>query len=656
MDNNIQAKVTDNPNFRRKPLWEFVDGKHKFVIPSYQRGYRWSKKQVVDLLDDLRQFSENQEDDSYYLQPLVVKPFKTKEGEIIPNTWEVLDGQQRLTTMLLLLKKLIKKMSQEDAEEFSDSLYTLQYANRPQLNFDKPNPSENIDSFYLAESINVINKWFDEKKAERKSLNNMIDCLFYDNDGKKQVYFIWYVVDASEEEIKSIQIFNRLNKGKIALTSSELIKALFIRNLDAKSNKDGKPRITAPSEQLSITWNEIERYFQNDKFWYFISNDKGNCQTRIDLLFDYLTEKPADNVDGDYAYRKFQNLYDYEKAKDLDKLDNLWRSMEVYELKQAWERAIKTFNDMEAWYEDNMYYHYVGFLIAEGSRPLDIYNKLSMAKQKARESNPNKEWTREDNEKELRKLIMDKFMLKKKYLTVSDIDGLEYGSEFVSKLLLLFNVETCKNTQSQRFDFSRYKQEKWDVEHINPQNEVTLVQREDRMQWLRQVRDILARETKMSVKNAVASELYKRVNNMIPAYEEAQEVKRQEYLDFYRSVNQYFEFEEKDGNIENVDLAAKNNDNISNLTLLDSGTNRSYQDSPYPHKRQCIIDVDKEGKRFMPPCTRNVFLKYYTDTDNETSALDAMRWNESDRRCYLRSIHEVVDVIFNTVNNENGAE
>lgn len=654
MDNNSQTKVADNPNFRRKPLWEFVDGKHEFVIPSYQRGYRWSKKQVIDLLDDIRQFSENQEDDSYYLQPLVVKPFKTKEGVVEPNKWEVLDGQQRLTTMLLILKKLLKKMSQDDAEFFANRLYTLQYTNRPQLDFDKPNPSENIDSFYLAESINVINKWFDERKAERKSLNNMIECLFY--DGPQKVYFIWYVVDESEEEIKSIQIFNRLNKGKIALTSSELIKALFIRNLDTKSNIQGEPKITAPSEQLSITWNEIERYFQNDKFWYFISNDNGKCQTRIDLLFDYLTEKPADNEDGDYAYRKFQNLYDYEKTKDISKLDNLWRSMEVYELKQAWEKTIKTFNDMEAWFEDNMFYHYIGFLIAEGSRPLDIYNKLSMAKKKAKDECPGKEWTREDNERELRKLIMDKFMLKKQYLTTSDIDGLEYGSEFVSKVLLLFNVETCKNTQSLRFDFSHYKQENWDVEHINPQNEVTIVQKDDRMQWLRIVKDLLDREKRMSKDNTVAGKLLERVNKMINDYEKAGETKRQEYLDFYREINQYFEFEEKDGSIENVDLTAKNNDNISNLTLLDSVTNRSYQDSPYPHKRQCVIDVDKEGKRFMPPCTRNVFLKYYTDADSETSALDAMRWNESDRRCYLHNIHEVLDVIFNTVNNENGAE
>ncbi|MEO4718042.1 DUF262 domain-containing protein, partial [Phocaeicola vulgatus] len=82
-----------------------------------------------------------------------------------------------------------------------------------------------------------------------------------------QVKFIWYVVPDEKQTIESIQVFNRLNKGKISLTSSELIKALFIMDRNIISNND---RVEA--DKLTFDWNLMERQFQNDKFWYFISN------------------------------------------------------------------------------------------------------------------------------------------------------------------------------------------------------------------------------------------------------------------------------------------------------------------------------------------------------------------------------------------------
>ena len=73
----------------------------RFFIPDYQRGYRWTERQVTDLLDDLLEFAEGErkKGDFYCLQPLVVK----KRDE---DWFEVIDGQQRLTTLYVLLKLL----------------------------------------------------------------------------------------------------------------------------------------------------------------------------------------------------------------------------------------------------------------------------------------------------------------------------------------------------------------------------------------------------------------------------------------------------------------------------------------------------------------------------------------------------------------------
>lgn len=73
---------------------------HHYIIPSYQRGYRWGKDEVEALLDDVYNFLDDPKNhaSSYWLQPIVVRAIEGK--------WEVVDGQQRLTTIFLILKFL----------------------------------------------------------------------------------------------------------------------------------------------------------------------------------------------------------------------------------------------------------------------------------------------------------------------------------------------------------------------------------------------------------------------------------------------------------------------------------------------------------------------------------------------------------------------
>jgi len=384
----------------------------------------------------------------------------------------------------------------------------------------------------------------------------------------------------------------------------------------------------------------MERQFQNDKFWYFISNSNDTYQTRIDVLFDFLTEKPKDNHDNDYAYRKFQNLFDRMTGTignaNSTELDDLWQKKGIDSMQKAWEEVSRTYNSMLAWYEDDMYYHYVGFLVSMGDKPREIYNYLSVKKLSK------EEWTKDDTKRELRKKIMENFKNKNDYLKKDDIEGLEYGSEFVPRILLLFNVESCLK-KGQRFDFDSYKKEQWDIEHISSQSNASLVEHEDRLRWLENVKYILEIESKLVARKEEAEKLLKECGDLIPEYNASKRGIEKQYEEFSKKALGYFSAE--NDKINNID-------NLGNLTLLDYRTNREYQDAPFPYKRYRIIEEDKEGRRFIPVGTRNVFLKYYTNSDLESSFIDALRWTQKDAKCYLEEIHKIVDPIFEVVENK----
>lgn len=539
--------------------------------------------------------------------------------------------------MLLVLKEMLGgNMTPKDTTRYSPLLYDIAYINRPQLNFDAPNAADNIDSYYLSEAKYVIKKWCETNE----DLTDIIRCLFY-SSAKRQVKIIWYAISENSEDLVSINIFNRLNKGKISLTSSELIKALFIMDYDLHAEGD-----KLPAEQLSMEWNEMERKFQDDNFWYFISDDNHGAQTRIDVLFDFVTCRDEEK-DTDYSYREFQKLYDFcreqEHHKTNETFESNWAQKDIHTMQEAWKKVRNTFDRLVAWYEDNMFYHYVGYLVAIGFTPLQIYNHLENEKRVRKELKPDYEWTVDDTMVSLRKKMMERFKQDNKFIKKDAIDEFEYKSEYVPRILLLFNVECCRKGQNVRFAFDKYKKENWDVEHVDSQNDATLQEYDDRMRWLKNVDFVLGMEHSDRSK-----ELRKKCQDLIAEFTARLKVNVDVYRDFYLEINRFYSAEPGENDLE-VDLTTKKKDYLSNLTLLDSATNREYKDAPFAYKRYCIIKYDRMGDRFIPLCTRNLFLKYYTDSDKDSSYLDNMRWSSADRKGYMNAMHEAVDPIFDSV-------
>ena len=87
----------------------------------------------------------------------------------------------------------------------------------------------------------------------------------------------------------------------------------------------------------------------------------------------------------------------------------------------------------------------------------------------------------------------------------------------------------------------------------------------------------------------------------------------------------------------NSDINDDDINDISNLSLLDSETNRGYKNAVFPFKRKTIINRDKAGT-FIPICTKNVFLKYFSEYPPKISF-----WTQDDREKYEDDIYEVLN-------------
>lgn len=541
-----------------------------FFIPSYQRGFRWTERQVEDLLNDVWDFitkTEKKYNEWYCLQPVVVKQ--------INNHYEVLDGQQRLTTIFLILKHL------EPFIESERKSFEIEYETRNTENYnsklflqsiDKKSENDssvNIDYFHIFQAYKKIKEWFQTKANQGyNSISSKFITPFLES-----TKFIWYEVDSGKD---AIEIFTRINMGKIPLTNAELIKALFLNSSNFHNSDTEKIRL----RQLEIAseWDRIEYSLQNDELWYFINNSENELPTRIEYIFDIM--KNIEGIqNGNDQYSTFRFFSEKFKSNTKDEIDKNWNEIK------------RTFQTIEEWFEDRELYHKVGFLITAGEKTADLLKEA-----KNRQKN--------DFKKFLDSKITEKVECK-------DLKDLEYGKDNlrIKNILLLHNILTMLSNKNEtsRFPFDRFKKEKWDIEHIHAIATEVKVKPEAQKEWL----ENNFSKCEHHNDDKLNLEIDEIVKNNNPISDED-----------FQSIIEY--------------VLGEEDNSIRNLCLLDRGTNRSYKNDSFKNKRNKIIKNEKEGT-FIPVCTRNVFMKYYS-----SELKDLELWNDNDRNEYLKDIENVV--------------
>jgi uncharacterized protein with ParB-like and HNH nuclease domain len=526
-----------------------------FFIPAYQRGYRWTERQVIDLLKDIKEFITEEKEGFYCIQPLVIK---MKEN----NCWEVIDGQQRLTSIYIILSVL------EHSEKFGINYETRDKSKEFLINISEDHKDENIDYYHMVNAKKHVENFFLEfEDLKERFLQTLL------ND----VRFIWYQTDEAEP----VKVFTRLNIGKIPLTNSELIKALFLNRSNFKNTSDIE-KIRLKQLEIASEWDNIENSLQDDAFWYFLNKEDNFANPRIEFLFDLNADKKK-NSDEYFTFRYFT-----EKLNGKNELEIL----------EYWKEIKNCFNRLYEWFRDRNQYHLIGFLVATGTDIREIFKK-SEDKTKSEFSNY------------LELLI-------KKEIDFQ-IDTLEYGkdSNLIRKILLLHNIQTMLNNEneSNRFPFDRYKKDSWDIEHIRAIAEKMPIDKVHQVNWLK--------ESKQYISDKI---LIKEINLFLATDNNGvEEVETFENL-FNIVINH---FNKAGFNQDTIN-------DISNLVLLDSKTNRSYKNAVFPVKRKTIIEREKNGT-FVPLCTKNIFLKFYSEDLSNMNF-----WDDNDRRVYLNDIIETL--------------
>ena len=688
-----------------KEVGKLLNGKEHFYIPSYQRGYRWRRKQVEDLLADLYSFTKRPKvnagitgspfGDFYCLQPLIVKAIpvgdprrvKALTAEVADDPehhlWELVDGQQRLTTIYLLLRTFLKKQNRDISEDYEMEYYTIYYESRPNFleDLDNEGAELNIDLMHARAVGKVASMWtskaqngkgielsklYEGGSGEKglKIIDALVNLLMADTD-KDVVKFIWYQLDASTNP-DTVREFIRINNGKIPLLDSELVKALFLQRRFDHSGK-----LTDVSTQRAMEWENMENRLNASDFWGFISPDGNESEDRMGYLLEIIyranrkqqapqEERTQLKIENGDVFRHFYNAFEGKRDSALQKA-----------LDERWSQIVDAFHAIEDWYESPLRFNYIGFLIQAGDDAADIYTAFGKAIDNTLQNERGEEisfdgWLRDQIRLKLANVEIAMVDVEMPHDISAPEDSepekkprilTQYGgknTQLIRNIFRLLNIELLTSQFREitegsgkkdirdsgvfRFPFDLYKQDGWDIEHIDSQTENPLKSNEDQARWIAgALLDTNARLTDNDRKQLEDNVC--QVENSRDAKPSWEFLRGKVKEDLLGELNKgswktAVALIQEEAGVEKL-----NEHFIGNLTLLDSGTNRGYKNALFCSKRKAIIEAMGSG-RYILPATQYAFMKFF---DSDTiSATSRIKWSNEDKEKHH-------DFIYNTL-------
>lgn len=560
---------------------KYIFKKRIYNIPEYQRGYKWSEKDVNALLNDIDNFKVDEKDNSkfYCLQNITIK----KQND---NIYEVIDGQQRLTTLSILLSYLgkigllkendkykIKYSIRDESEKFLYELLKESNPDKDYLNNDlsyKDNFYKDYDSqdlFHFCLAKHTIKNFFgnDENKKEgftTKLLNNVKLIV---NDV------------SSGNDVKGETIFKNLNSNKVALEYYDLIRAIFITRVKKEGNDidlaEKRIKIGIDIDNMNIWWSD-----ENVKEYFKMFSNENNISMLYDLYWKCINNESNNNNEKSNAYKAQSNneaLFKYLDS-NTDKAERVFKEV------------LRFHNTMADWYEDKEIYHLLGFIGKQNIEDIkiiwDIWERADT--------------TREDFKNKLKQIIKNNLIkeednksdnveeLYKNYLeSIKDINNYwYYRKNDTIKLLILIDIIKILQNTNHKLPANYFSANDEDIEHIfskTPNNETTI---EDAIKNINLIISLADDNKKEELIN----------------YKKTLEIHQKEII--LDNIGKLKEYREKIRDIPYIH-------SIGNLVLLNSKTNRGYGNASYVDKRRIIIELYEKGDKYIRNHTSSIFSK-----------------------------------------------
>ncbi|MBO7501042.1 MAG: DUF262 domain-containing protein [Fibrobacterales bacterium] len=599
-----------------KSIGELLNG-DEYIIPAYQRGYRWTPRQVKDLLEDLLDYAYDKSKGFYCLQPIIVRKHD--------DMWELVDGQQRLTTIVILLKALLafRKFDEgELAARYSSKTIKITFETRNEdgdflahiSEKSEREENENINQFHMREAYKTIWDWISkdavnlhpESKTPAGAADKFLEILTSkpvmaedekvdakaeeEADEDKSVKVILYKL---KPDVDPIPEFRRINSGKIPVTDTELVKALLLQKKSYE--KANHEEYEMEHALRAIEWENMENSLTRPDFWGMLSNDP-DAVGRVDLLLDLIYQSKHN---GQSALEKGELFRFFAEWAKVDGPDAVWK-----EIKGG-------FRSLETWFETPLVYNYVGLLSHLGT---SVY-KVFLCYAKLAPDSKIQEFVAElvSNVKEcLGNLLRNKIVNGQISLSYAAKEGAS-----MKKLLLFVNVMRqsirrlealpkdfeghVRDASYFKFPFDLFDSQKWNAEHVDSATANTMTNSEDQKEWIAEAKACI---------EGLADD-----SNVIEYERDGR----------YRDAIEYIQ--EKYGSGNEPDDAK---DGVGNFVLLDEQTNKSYGNHVFAVKAKKIRDRISDGV-FVPLCTQFVFVKDKSICDDGSPRT---KWSEDDKSKY----------------------
>lgn len=588
----------------------FLRLSESYNIPEYQRGYKWTGDSIKELLDDVKKFhdmfimSENKKQ-FYCLQNITLCRSNS-------DVYNVVDGQQRLTTLLLILsylgeydliKNKLKYSIRIETDKFIQEYVLTRKIWDPEIRF----VILRKDQYYISKAAEAIDQWFLDMKFGDNSKSFLNTLL-------NHVKLIVNKLEENEEKI-----FSSLNGGKVNLDGADLIRAvLMTRASKEKYNSlitdnrisEFRVRMGMELDAINIWWGrkEVSTYFYQ-LLPSSITKVPGFDDKTFPINLLYMLYFETQSIKGDSFSFKF---FEYGKDSNSQLGDDNW---------EMYDNINRLNSTMKEWFYNDEIYHLLGYLFFNFKQNVtfkDIYSKWESIESKA-------EFIRVLQKSIFEKLInydlnsANRILSKNDFWTEfkDDICNIQYDwykdDEKLFRVLVLLDIINVLQSKSiSRLPVEYFRPSNEDKEHILPQTPRYKEVTKKCSEWVTFISNI--NDADFLGKQLLLSTLKQLPIDSDLADELLSDIQ--------------------------VRLNELGLNSIGNMTLLNLRINRSYGNSDFSRKRLYILDNYSNGA-FIRPHTLKVFVKYFAEEKEERN-----KWDMVDIRKNSTAISNVIELFF----------